>query len=186
MPVAEKGAFGAQNILPRSAEAMDYKIEKMNAKDWKEVRSIYLQGIATGEATFETEVPSWKKWNSSHISNCRLVARSGNSVLGWAALRPASDRAVYGGVAEVSVYVGEKYRGQGVGFSLLETLIWLSEKNGLWTLQAGIFPGNLPSLSLHKKCRFREVGRRERIGKTNGVWRDVILLERRSQSIGLT
>lgn len=171
--------------LAESNRAMDYRIEKMTFADWDQVRSIYLQGIATGQATFEMDAPGWEEWNSAHISGCRLVARLGNSILGWAALGPVSSRCVYAGVAEVSVYVGEKYRGQGVGHSLLEALISQSEKNGFWTLQAGIFPENLPSVSLHKKCGFREVGRRERIGKMNGVWRDVILFERRSQSVGI-
>lgn len=165
---------------------MDFKIEEMTFADWGQVRLIYQEGIATGQATFETGAPEWEQWNSSHVAHCRLVARAGNQILGWAALSRVSSRAVYAGVAEVSVYVGPPYKGQGVGRALLEALILCSEKNGFWTLQAGIFPENSPSLILHKQCGFREVGRRERMGKMLGVWRDVILLERRSRSAGIT
>lgn len=164
--------------------ALHYKIEKMTPEDWEQVQAIYLEGIAAGQATFETSAPSWEEWNAAHVSDSKLVARGEEAIFGWAALSPTSRRAVYAGVAEVSVYVGDKYRGQGIGFSLLKALISLSEEQGFWTLQAGIFPENLPSLSLHMKCGFRELGRRERIGKMNGVWRDVILLERRSRTVG--
>jgi L-amino acid N-acyltransferase YncA len=164
---------------------MDYKIEKMQDNDWEQVRSIYLEGIATGNATFESEAPSWEKWKSGHLSGCSLVACTDHVILGWAALSPTSSRCVYEGVAEVSVYVSQKSRGQKVGHSLLKSLIELSETVGIWTLQAGIFPENVLSVQLHKKCGFREIGRRERIGKMKGIWRDVILLERRSQTIGI-
>ncbi len=164
---------------------MDYKIAEMIPEDWEQVRAIYLEGIATGQATFETDAPSWEQWNAAHIAGLSLVARRGETVLGWAALSSVSSRCIYAGVAEVSVYVGEKYRSHWAGRSLLKALITLSEQRGFWTLQAGIFPENLSSLSLHKKLGFRELGRRERIGEMHGVWRDVILLERRSKSVGI-
>ena len=156
----------------------------MSGADWPCVKAIYLEGIAIGNATFETEAPSWEAWDTAHLQFARLVARQGETIIGWAALSPMSQRCVYGGVAEVSVYVSISKRGSGVGRKLLEALISESEKNGIWTLQAGIFPENTGSLALHKACGFREVGRRERIGKLHGVWRDTILLERRSRIIG--
>ena len=149
------------------------------------MRAIYLEGIATGQATFETTAPTWEKWDAGHLRKMRLVARGeGGEILGWAALSRVSDRCVYGGVAEVSVYVGERGRGRGVGRALLEALIAASERNEIWTLQAGVFPENAASVRLHLSCGFREVGRRERIGKLNGVWRDTLLLERRSRNVG--
>jgi L-amino acid N-acyltransferase YncA len=159
-------------------------IDKMKTDDWNLVKSIYLRGITTGNATFQQNAPSWIEWDESHLSSCRFVARSIDQVLGWAALSPVSSRYVYAGVAEVSVYVNPDHQGKGLGSSLLMHLIEASEENGFWTLQAGIFPENQLSIALHKKCGFREVGRRERIGEMNGVWRDVILLERRSKNIG--
>jgi len=161
-------------------------IREMCAADWGEVRRIYLEGIATCNATFEAEAPSWERWDAGHIRPCRLVATGSGSVLGGAALSPYSGRPVYAGVAEVSVYVSEEARGQGVGSALLSELIAASEREGFWTLQAGIFPENRPSLALHAKQGFRVVGRRERIGRTkDGAWRDVLLLERRSSVAGL-
>ena len=157
----------------------------MAADDWLAVRTVYLEGIATGEATFETEAPSWEAWDSGHLSFGRLVARDGDSVIGWAALSPVSQRKAYSGVAEVSVYVAAHSRGKGVGQALLERLIRESEQNGIWTLQAAVFPENAATLALHKRCGFREVGRRERISKLNGNWRDTILLERRSRAVGV-
>ena len=156
----------------------------MQASDWAVIREIYSQGIATGHATFETEVPSWEKWNSSHHSHSRLIARDNQRVLGWAALSPVSGRGVYAGVAEVSIYIGDRARGKGIGKSLLNSLIEASELSGVWTLQAGIFPENTASIALHKSCGFREVGIRTRIGQLKGRWRDVLLLERRSLFIG--
>lgn len=156
----------------------------MRDTDWEAVRSIYLEGISTGHSTFETDAPPWEEWDRRHLREPRLVARAGNTVLGWAALSPVSSRCVYAGVAEVSVYVREGGRGQGIGRALLERLISLSEQKGIWTLQAGVFPENVASLRLHKRASFREVGRRERIGKLKGLWRDVILLERRSHVAG--
>lgn len=165
---------------------MHYVIDAMKAGDWGQVRSIYLEGIATGVATFEQDAPSWEMWDAGHLQNVRLVARDGRNILGWAALSPVSERCVYGGVAEVSVYVGEQGRGRGVGRALLEALVEESERNGMWMLQAGVFAENAASLKLHLRCGFREVGRRERIGKLNGVWRDTLLLERRSKNVGVT
>lgn len=159
---------------------MNPTIDKLLPNDWEQVRSIYLEGIATGNATFETNAPDWETWNANHLSVGRLAAREGDSVIGWAALSAVSTRRVYSGVAEVSVYVAASARGRGVGRLLLVSLVKEAEENGLWTLQAGIFPENQASIKLHKACGFREVGRRERIGKLSGVWRDVVLMERRS------
>ena len=155
----------------------------MKANDWEQVRSIYLEGIRTGHATFETDTPTWEQWDEAHLQVARLVMRDGDSVLGWAALSPVSKRKVYRGVAEVTVYVSETARGHGIGRTLLESLIDASEKQGLWTLQASIFPENTASVELHRRCGFREVGRRERIAVLNDVWRDTILFERRSSLI---
>lgn len=155
-------------------------IEAMSADDWEAVRAIYCEGIATGNATFETDAPDWGTWDRNHLGFARLVARVDAGVLGWAALSRVSNRRVYAGVAEVSVYVAGSARSLGVGRLLLLSLIEEAERNGIWTLQAGIFPENEASIALHKRCGFREVGRRERIGSLHGIWRDVILLERRS------
>jgi phosphinothricin acetyltransferase len=163
----------------------EFIIEAMRPSDWEDVRSIYLEGITTGNATFETAAPSWEQWDAAHLPFARLVARQEGNLVGWAALSPVSQRCVYGGVAEVSVYVSASARRSGVGRKLLQSLIDESEQNGIWTLQAGMFPENTGSLSLHRSCGFREVGRRERIGKMNGVWRDTILLERRSTIAGV-
>ena len=167
---------------------MEIVIDKMSPKDWQAVRAIYLQGIATHNATFETDAPGWEKWDRGHRQDCRLVARKGGRpfgrVVGWAALSPFSGRCVYAGVASLSIYVAEAARGQGVGKALLQALIEASEQRGIWTLETGIFPENAASLALHKSCGFREVGCRERLGQMDGVWRDVILLERRSQVVG--
>jgi phosphinothricin acetyltransferase len=158
-------------------------IEAMRPEDWPAVVTIYLEGIATGHATFETQAPSWQEWDEAHLQCGRLVARAGGRIVGWAALSPVSRRQVYSGVAEVSVYVGSQSRGQGIGRALLEQLIRDSEEHAVWTLQAAVFPDNEATVSLHKRCGFREVGRRERIGKLNGEWRDTLLLERRSPAI---
>ena len=159
-------------------------VEKMLPVHWPEVRAVYLEGLATGDATFETEAPDWERWDAAHLRACRLVALAGERVAGWAALSPVSARKVYAGVAEVSVYVAAEFRGQGVGRALLAALVQASEAEGIWTLQAGIFPENVASVRLHKACGFREVGRRERVGKLRGRWRDTVLLERRSQTVG--
>lgn len=155
-------------------------------KHWPEVRRIYAEGIATGMATFETEAPKeWAEWSASHLEYGRLVALADGHVLGWAALSGVSDRCVYAGVAEVSVYVSAEARGRGVGSGLLARLIEEAEANGIWTLQAGIFPENRQSMALHEKLGFRTVGRRERLGRLGGRWRDVLLLERRSTRVGV-
>ena len=160
-------------------------IEPMQPQQWPQVAAIYQEGIATGQATFEMAVPSFEHWDRNHLPIARFIAGHGGNIVGWAALSPVSQRQVYAGVAEVSVYVAAAGRGSGVGRQLLEALIDESERNGIWTLQAGIFPENAASIALHLACGFREVGRRERIGKMNGVWRDTLLLERRSQTVGL-
>jgi len=152
--------------------------------DWAAVARIYQQGIDTGDATFEAEVPSWESWDERHLPVGRLVARGNGDVLGWAALSGVSERCVYRGVAEVSVYVAAEARGRGIGRALLEKLVEASEAAGLWTLQAGIFPENRASLRLHEICGFRRVGIRERLGQLAGRWRDVVLLERRSGVVG--
>jgi L-amino acid N-acyltransferase YncA len=156
----------------------------MTAADWDGVRAVYLEGISSGDATFETEAPAWEKWDAAHALHCRLVARSHDMIAGWAALSPVSSRRVYAGVAETSVYVAAGFRGKGVGRALLGALVACSEEHGVWTLQAGIFPENVASLALHRRWGFREVGRRERLGKMRGRWRDVVLLERRSGRVG--
>ena len=163
---------------------VEFTIDTMQATDWEKVRAIYVEGIATGNATFETDAPDWDSWNKAHLAFGRLVARDNGLVIGWAALGAVSSRCVYAGVAEVSVYVAESTRGKGVGRALLVRLIEESERAGVWTLQAGILAENIASRELHKRCGFREVGRRERLGKLKGVWRDVVLLERRSATIG--
>ncbi len=160
-------------------------IKPMGREHWPEVLRIYREGIATGNATFEVEAPSWEKWDGSHLPNCRLIAQEESKILGWAALSPVSSRRVYAGVVEVSAYVAEAARGKGIGKSLLSALIESSEDCGVWTLQAGIFPENTASITLHKSLGFREVGRRERIGKMGDAWRDVVLLERRSAKVGI-
>jgi len=162
---------------------MELSITEMQDPDWEEVRSIYIEGIATGDATFETEAPNWEEWNGRFLADCRLVARADGKIVGWAAISPVSSRCVYGGVAEVSVYVAAAARGRGVGRSLLQRLIRESEHAGFWTLQAGIFPENLPSLELVKGCGFREIGYRERLGQMDSRWRDVVIVERRSSVV---
>ena len=168
-----------------SRQAKEYRLESMREGDWEAVRAIYLDGIATGQATFETTTPDWSAWNQSHLSTCRLVARMGGLVIGWAALNPVSRRAAYAGVAEVSVYVAPASRGQGLGKALFEGLVNASEQAGIWTLQASIFPENPASLAIHKACGFRELGFRERVAQLDGVWRDTVLLERRSPVVGI-
>jgi phosphinothricin acetyltransferase len=164
---------------------MEVEIAPLLPSDWPAVRAIYLEGIATGNATFEKSAPDWEKWDSGHLHACRLVARHGDAVTGWAALSPVSGRCVYAGVAEVSVYAAASARGKGIGRKLLAALVGASEAEGLWTLQAGIFPENEASIALHTSAGFRIVGVREKIGCMDGVWRDVVLMERRSAQIGL-
>jgi L-amino acid N-acyltransferase YncA len=161
------------------------EIEHMRPSDWYAVREIFREGIATRNATFETIVPDWDGWNAAHLPFARLVTREGGAIFGWAALSAVSHRACYAGVVEASIYVAERHRGRGAGRALLEALIAITEERGIWTLQAAIFPENTASISLVKKCGFREVGRRERLGRLDGVWRDVVLFERRSHIAGV-
>jgi L-amino acid N-acyltransferase YncA len=158
-------------------------MDELQVGNWLRVKAIYQQGIDQGDATFELATPDWVAWNADHLAYPRLIALTGDLVVGWAALSPVSERCVYEGVAEVSVYVDADFHRRGIGKMLLQALIKRSEKAGLWTLRAGVFPENAPSLSLHKSCGFRVVGVRERIGQMSGVWRDVILLERRSSKV---
>jgi L-amino acid N-acyltransferase YncA len=158
-------------------------IEKLRPQHWPEVARVYEDGIATGNATFETEVPAWEAWDSFHLPEHRFVALRDGTVVGWAAVSPVSDRCVYGGVVENSVYVAETVRGQGVGQRLLEELIASTEAAGIWTIEAGMFPENEGSIRLHERVGFEVVGRRKRLGKLGGEWRDVLLLERRSPSV---
>lgn len=161
-------------------------IRQMTSEDWFSVAKIYDEGIATGFATFETMVPDYNSWDMAHINTCRLVAEKDCKVLGWAALSPVSSRCVYGGVAEVSIYIANNARGKGIGKALLSKLIEESENEGYWTLQSGIFPENRGSIALHEKVGFRFLGKRERVGKTStGIWKDNLLFERRSKIIGI-
>ena len=164
---------------------MNFVLDQMKVDDWEQVRAIYLEGIRSGHSTFETEAPSWEQWNEGHHEFARLVVRDGSKILGWAALSPVSKRKVYRGVAELTVYVTESARGRGIGHVLLEAVIEESERNGIWTLQAAIFPENIASVKLHLRSGFREVGRRERVATLSGVWRDTLLFERRSTRVGV-
>jgi phosphinothricin acetyltransferase len=155
-------------------------IRAMTAADWPAVAAIYAAGIATGNATFETEVPSWASWDAGHLAGHRLVAADVGAVLGWAAVSAVSDRCAYAGVVEDSIYLAEPARGRGLGRALLTALVTSTERAGIWTVQTGIFPENAPSLALHRAVGFRDVGVRERLGRLHGRWRDVLLLERRS------
>jgi L-amino acid N-acyltransferase YncA len=158
-------------------------IRALTEADWPAVAAAYEEGIATRMATFETAVPAWRHWDAAHLPDHRLIAEEDGAVIGWAALAPVSRRPCYAGVAEVSVYVSEAARGRGIGRALLARLVEDSEQADLWTLQAGVFPENEPSLALHRSCGFRVVGVRERLGKLDGAWRDVVLLERRSEVV---
>ena len=157
----------------------------MLATDWEMVADIYKQGIETGNATFQQTVPSRDEWNAAHIINCRMVAEADKENAGWAALSSVSSRAVYAGVAEVSIYVANKYRGNQIGTTLLESIITESERQGFWTLQSGIFPENKASIAIHKKSGFREIGYREKVAKLKNVWENTILFERRSTVTGV-
>jgi L-amino acid N-acyltransferase YncA len=155
----------------------------LEPEHWRDVARIYADGIATGNATFETEVPTWERWDEAHLAEHRLVAVDGGRVVGWVAVSPVSQRCVYGGVVENSVYVDASARGRGVGRLLLERLAASTEAAGIWTIQTGIFPENEASVRVHERVGFRVVGRRERLGKLHGVWRDVLFLERRSDVV---
>ena len=162
------------------------QIRALEPSDWPRVRDIFAQALATGLATFETSVPEWEEWDREHLPACRIVAVVEGEVVGWAALSPVSDRCVYGGVAELSVYVDPACQGRGVGSRLLDALVAASEDEGFWTLQAGIFPENEASVRLHERCGFRVIGHRERLGKLGDKWQDVLLLERRSTRVGVS
>jgi phosphinothricin acetyltransferase len=159
------------------------ELRDLRPDDWPEVARIFEEGIRTGNATFETEVPSWKEWDSAHLPEHRFVAEREGRIVGWIALVPVSPRECYAGVAEVSAYVGAEARGEGVGTALLARLIESSERGGIWTLETGVFPENGPSLRLLQRFGFRVVGTRERIGRMHGMWRDVVFLERRSEVV---
>lgn len=165
-------------------KVVEFIIENMKAEDWEAVKSIYMEGIATKNATFEQHAPVWEDWTRNHLDGCRLVVKESNQIIGWAALSPVSKRSVYSGVVEVSIYISDHAKGRGIGKALLKRLIEASEKVGIWTLQGGIFPENKASIAVHKACGFRIVGVRERVGQMDGVWRDVILMERRSKIVG--
>jgi phosphinothricin acetyltransferase len=155
------------------------EIRTMQPSDWPTVRAIYEQGLATRQATFETKAPSWEEWDASHFAELRLVAERDGEVIGWVALSPVSRRDCYAGVAEESVYVAESARGQGLGKALLTELVTRADAAGIWTIQTSIFPENVASIELHKRCGFRVVGTRERIAQLDGAWRNTMLLERR-------
>jgi len=160
-------------------------ITELKDSHYNSVKDIYMQGIATGNATFQTEAPGWEDWNKGHLEHSRFVAVDDQGeVMGWAALSPVSSRCVYAGVAEVSVYIGADHRGKGIGNKLMQELIKSSEQNNIWTLQAGIFPENEASIHLHQNNGFRIIGKREKIGKMGDTWRDTVLLERRSTVTG--
>ncbi|MCU7548193.1 GNAT family N-acetyltransferase [Chitinophagaceae bacterium LB-8] len=161
-----------------------FLFQSLHIVHWPQVRAIYLEGIATGQATFQQSAPSWEEWDRGHLPHSRIVALIDNKVAGWAALSHVSTRPVYKGVAEVSVYVAEMYRGNGLGFQLLRQLVQESEQNGIWTLQSSIFPENTASVRIHEQNGFRIMGRRERIAQMNGIWRDTIIMERRSKIVG--
>ena len=173
--------------LSKENESVYFLLKSLEKEDWEAIREIYLEGLATGDATFETEAPAEVSWDNAHLPCCRIGALGlpERRLVGWAALSPVSSRAVYRGVAEVSVYVASSARGKGVGRALLQRLIEQAEENEIWTLQASIFPENKASLSLHETLGFRTVGYRERIAKLKGVWRDTVILERRSDMVGL-
>ena len=165
---------------------MELRIREMNSQDWLRVAEIYEAGIKTELSTFQSEVPSWEDWDSGHLSSCRIVALAEEKVVGWAALSAFSPREVFRGVAEESVYIAEEFKGRGIGKMLMNCLIEESEKAGFWTLMARIISENNASIELHKKCGFREVGYREKIGRMkNGRWHDVVVMERRSKKVGV-
>ena len=161
------------------------KIRKFKKSDFSSVKSIYQQGIDTGNATFQNKAKGWNEWNASFLTNCRIVAEMNEEVVGWAALSATSNRTVYNGVAEVSIYIAKNYANYGIGNSLLSKLVSISENEGIWTLQAGIFPENESSIAIHSKNGFKTIGVREKLGKMNGAWRDILFMERRSKVVGI-
>jgi len=162
------------------------EIKNITQDNFHQVAEIYRQGIATGFATFQNDIPTWEDWDKSHASYCQFAAYLHDEMVGWAALTPVSSRCVYAGVAEVSIYINSSFRGKGIGYELLQYLIAESEKAGIWTLQSGIFPQNIGSIALHEKCGFRQIGYREKIGQKNGVWTDNIIMEKRSKTVGVS
>ena len=161
------------------------KIRTFKKSDFSSVKSIYQQGIDTGNATFQNKAKGWNEWNASFLTNCRIVAELNEEVVGWAALSATSNRTVYNGVAEVSIYIAKNYANYGIGNSLLSELVSTSENEGIWTLQAGIFPENESSIAIHSKNGFKIIGVREKLGKMNGAWRDILFMERRSKVVGI-
>lgn len=157
----------------------------LEAQYYSQLASIYLEGIATGIATFQTDVPEWEDWDKSHLSHCRIAAFEAERMSGWAALSPVSSRTVYEGVAEVSIYIAAAFRGKGIGKLLMCQLIKESEEAGVWTLQSAVFPNNVASIKLHKQCGFRQIGYKEKIGQKDGIWIDNIIMERRSKVVGV-
>ncbi len=186
MPIlwAWKSIPSPTEILEQSND-VNMTVNNMQEADWPAVALILREGIATGDARFEDTVPTWEEFDRTHLDACRLVARSGDEVLGWFVLGAISGRQVYAGVTEVSIYIKASARGQGIGRTLLGAGIEASEQAGIWMLQAGIFPENAASLALHQQCGFRTVGMRERMGQMYGRWRDVVLMERRSKVVGV-
>jgi len=164
---------------------MKITIENLKKEHWPQVEAIYLEGIRTNDVTFETTSPGWESWNQARLECCRLIMKRDDTIIGWAALSPYSRRFVYRGVAELSIFIASPDRGKGLGTILLKKLVEESEANGIWTLQAGIFPENIASIAIHKRLGFREVGVRKKLGQMNGIWRDVVLLERRSTVAGI-
>ncbi len=160
-------------------------IRNIKKENFFQVAEIYKQGIETGIATFQNDISDWESWDKSHLPNCRIAAFEGNEMVGWASLSPVSSRCVYAGVGEVSVYIATKFRRKGVGEFLLTRLIQESEKEGLWTLQSGIFAENIGSIKLHERCGFRQIGYREKVGLKDGIWKDNIIMERRSKIVGV-
>jgi phosphinothricin acetyltransferase len=165
--------------------AMEIQIDSLRESDWERVRTIYLEGLATGQASFETDAPSREAWDAAHLAHSRLAARGEGRVVGWAALTPMSKRRCYAGVAEVSIYVAADARGRGLGRRLLAELVASSERHGIWTLFGSTFPENAASLRAQAACGFRVMGRRERIAQHHGVWRDTVITERRSAIVGV-
>tara|TARA_B110000003_G_scaffold87285_1_gene89386 strand:+ start:1588 stop:2076 length:489 start_codon:yes stop_codon:yes gene_type:complete len=161
------------------------KIRTFKKSDFSYVKSIYQQGIDTGNATFQNKAKGWNEWNASFLTNCRIVAELNEEVVGWAALSATSNRTVYNGVAEVSIYIAKNYANYGIGNSLLSELVSTSENEGIWTLQAGIFPENESSIAIHSKNGFKTIGMREKLGEMNGAWRDILFMERRSKVVGI-
>ena len=169
---------------PRTVIVASMNLIEISEENYPEVARIYGEGLLTGTATFETTIPNWEKWDAGHLSFGRILAVEKDRYLGWASLSSVSSRCVYGGVAEVSVYVSDSARGKGVG-EFLKKLIEISEENNIWTLQSGIFRENIASHKLHLKCGFREVGYKEKVGQLHGMWKDNVLLERRSKVVGI-